>query len=247
MIWTQAQIKLHEKAAEKLDLIITKTFSLIKDSKNISEFEVQKFILDQFKKENLVSDKDKPIVAFGPNTSFVHYYPKEESALKLTKNMPILIDIWARVNEKSAPFADITWIGYKGQEVSQKYISIFNAVKLSRDEAILFIKKQLSNNEFPTGQDIDQIVRKTFDKFNWQTHFTHGTGHSLGTQSAHGRTGGHIRRSGMKLRANMGYTIEPGLYFDQEFGARLEMDFYIDSKMKFVTTTKIQKEIIKII
>ena len=43
----------------------------------------------------------------------------------------------------------------------------------------------------------------------------------------------------------MGYTIEPGIYFENDFGVRSEIDFYI-SRGKVVVSGAVQKELLKI-
>ena len=74
----------------------------------------------------------------------------------------------------------------------------------------------------------------------------HNTGHSLGMSKAHGRNGRLGHKYNKDLIRNMGYTIEPGIYFKNKFGIRSEIDFYISSNMKLVITTDVQKNILKI-
>ena len=247
MAWTKEQIEDHKLAANKLDQVMQAAFGYIKlHQKNVTEREVQEFILSQFKKEELKTDKDRPIVAFGKNTSFVHYYPEKESA-KLDLESLILIDIWARLDKKSAPFADITWMAYCGQSLPKNIQKTFDAVKLASSKAISFIENTLKKLEIPKGSQIDAKVRQVLNKYNFEQYFLHGTGHSLGFVSAHGRLGSNIRRkTNKKISQNIGYTIEPGVYFKNDFGIRLEIDFIIDEKFNLVLTAKKQGKIIKI-
>jgi len=211
----------------------------------ITEFEVVKFILEEFKKRNLKSDDDRLIVAFGSNTSFVHYFPESDSK-KLEHDVPIMIDIWGRVNKKGAPFADITWYGFFGEGIANEIQENFQRVIGARDAAIDFIKTELILGKMPIGREIDRKVRDYFADHNVSERFLHSTGHSLGFVSPHGRLAGVRRPNKQQLQKNLGYTIEPGLYYDNLFGARSEIDFYINDDFELIITTRVQDKIILI-
>jgi Xaa-Pro aminopeptidase len=246
MSWNQKQIELHCEAATHLDEIMKLAFKMIGGKREvITEFEVVKFILEEFKKRNLKSDDDRLIVAFGSNTSFVHYFPESDSK-KLEYNVPIMIDIWGKVNEKGAPFADITWYGFIGEKVPDEIQDNFQRVIGARDAAIDFVKKELSLGKLPVGREVDRKVRDYFMSHNVSERFLHNTGHSLGFNSPHGRLAGVRRPNKQQLQKNLGYTIEPGLYYDSLFGARSEIDFYINDDLEMIITTKVQDKIILI-
>jgi len=74
--------------------------------------------------------------------------------------------------------------------------------------------------------------------------FLHSLGHGLGMASPHWRGGNFRRTNSNQIFKNVGYTIEPGIYLKGKFGARSEMDFYIDKNMKVVLSGPIQKKLI---
>lgn len=244
--WTLEQINDHKIAAENLDKIMQSSFSFVEQhQRNVTEFEVQKFIIDQFRQRNLKSDIDRPIVAFGQNTSNVHYFPNQATCRKLTKDSLIMIDIWAKKNKPHAPFADITWMGYFGNGLSTEIKNRYEQVIQARDEAISYIQSSLKKQLLPIGKDIDTKVRESFQAHNINEYFLHSTGHSLGFSSAHGKFGGHLSQSSFEpLLPNIGYTIEPGLYFENSFGIRSEIDFFINDTFELIITTKIQTKMI---
>jgi Xaa-Pro aminopeptidase len=191
----------------------------------------------------LLIDRDPPIVAFGPSSAAPHYFPAKESARKLTPNTFILIDIWTKLNQKDAPFADITWTGFYSDRVPEKVATIYTLVNESRDAALHFLQQELDRGELPTGQAVDKVSRDVIEKAGYGPNFTHSTGHSLGFTSPHG-TWGSIRRTNAEpLFINLGYTIEPGVYLAGEFGVRTEMNFYIDDNYKIVLTTPVQSSL----
>ena len=244
---TEIQIQRHKIAARKLEAIKNKAFVFIKKNiGEVSEYDVNRFILSEFKKQSLIADGDYPslIVAANRNTAFVHYFPERRKSEKIEKNCLILLDIWATLKEKDAPFADITWMGYTGKKIPPEIQKIFNKVLAARNFAVEFIRKNLKKKRLPKTKDVDAAVRKYFGKM--EKHFMHSTGHSLGMKECHSKYFHFGKKSKAKLKKEIPFTIEPGLYFKNKFGIRSEIDCYITSDMKLEITTSVQKEIIKI-
>ena len=239
-------VERHKIAAKKLGTIKDKVFRLIKQNTGkISEYDIQQFILSEFKRQNLITDKDSPIVGINQNTSKPHYFPPKKSKI-IKKNSLILVDIWARLKEKNSPFADITWIAYSGKNIPKQIRKTFLVVIKARNIALDFIIKELKNKNFPKTADVDKTVRNYFESLGLKKFFTHGTGHSLGVYSCHGRLFNLSRASKKKLKPNIPFTIEPGLYFKNKFGIRSEINCYITKDYKLIVTGKIQNKIIKI-
>ncbi len=244
MSWNKKQIEQHKKAAETLNEIIKKIVEFIKDNSETTDVEVRQFIKKQYKKYHLKSDKQKSIVAFGDDTSNVHFYAEQQRQLK--NGDLIMIDIWARLAEISAPFADITWMMYYGVKAPKQYVNAFKIVARARNKAISFLKNNLKKKIVPTGKEIDAVVRNYLEKYGHGDKFLHGTGHSLGFVSPHGTRTRISRKGKQPLPLNVGYTIEPGIYFKNRFGVRSEIDFYINENFKLIITTKVQNKIINI-
>jgi len=227
MSWTKKQIAQHKKAAKALNEIIKKIVEFVKYNPKTTDVEVRQFIKKQYKKYHLKSDKQKSIVAFDDDTSNVHFYAEEPRQLK--NGDLIMIDIWAKLVEIGAPFADITWMMYYGVKAPKEYSEAFKIVARSRDKVISFLKNNLKRKTVPTGKEIDAVVRNCLEKYGHGDKFLHGTGHSLGFVSPHGTRTRISRKGKQSLPLNVGYTIEPGIYFKNKFGVRSEIDFYINS------------------
>lgn len=244
MQWTKQQTEGHKKAAKLLIKIKDETFQYLKSNKNISEFEVQEFVKGRFKNYGMKTDAWRPIIGFRENTGLVHYYASEKKAKKLKPESLVLVDIWARMNKKGAPFADITWMGYCGKAVPVKIERIFDIVIKARDAAISGVKLNIRKKMMPTGREIDLIAKDHIGNAGLGKYFLHGTGHSLGFINDHGR-GVNLNQKGKgRLSKMIGYTIEPGIYIKNKFGFRSEIDFYVDEKYKLIVTTKMQKKIV---
>jgi len=185
---TAEEIKNHKAAVKKLGLIKDRAFDFIsKNMGHILEIDVHDFIVSEFKKEGMVSDRKIPIqiVAVGNHTDDAHWFARVKNA-KIEKNQLIMIDIWARNKEGHCPFADITWMGYSGSKIPSEIQQTFDRVIFTRDQALYFIRQELKQKRFPKARDVDRVVRDYFEKFGIEKNFTHRTGHSLGFTNCHG-------------------------------------------------------------
>lgn len=242
MSWNKNQINNHIKAAKLLNKIKDRIFKYIIENHSITEFQVCEHILQLYKEYRLKTNK-QPIVAFRENTAFIHYYPSQYCK-KLKPESLIMIDIWARLSQENSPFVDITWMGYYGNKIPKKITEIFNLVIRARNEALNFIIKSLKDGKIPIGKEVDRAARDIIIKAGYS--FSHSTGHCLGFKSPHGRGRRIKSTNNQPLLKNLGYTIEPGIYLENKFGVRSEIDFYINNSLKLVVTTDRQKSIVKI-
>ncbi|MEK7181024.1 MAG: M24 family metallopeptidase [Patescibacteria group bacterium] len=256
MSWTNQELQSHLRAAKILDQIKNQSFEFIRKNPATTEYAVQKFIRHLFKENNLRLAEHSPIVAFGKNTSFIHYFLSKKTSQKLLArrsfskggkpNSPILIDLWSRFNKHETPFADITWMGFYGRKIPNEFQKIYDLVIKSRDACLEYLKTELKKGKIPTGAKLDDVARNVIKKAGYERNFTHSTGHSLGFVSPHGKGEGLSFRNSTPLEINLGYTIEPGIYLKNKFGARSEINFYINSKFEVVVTSKIQNKLVLI-
>jgi len=246
---TREEINKHKIAAKKLGTIKERAFLFIKKNINkVSEYDVNRFVLSEFKKEGMVTQKEYPtqIISFDQNTSIVHYYPKAKGSRIVGKNNLVLVDIWAKLDEKDAPFADITWMGYTGRNIPPEVKKAFRLVIGARKEAIRFLKEKLKDKKLPRSIEVEKTVRNYLDKFKVEKYFTHGVGHSLGIAQDHGTYFKFSSKTKSKMKLSVPFTIEPGLYFKNKFGIRSEINCYLTRDYKLIITTEVQNKITKI-
>ena len=181
-------------------------------------------------------------MAFNENSARIHYFPRRKSK-NLENNTLVLIDMWARVNETKAPFADITWICYKGR-IPEEINNIFDKAIEIRDTFTLLIENSLEGGNYPTGRELNahfrDIVRKSY-----KGEKDYYAGHSLGFYSPHGRWGHFLRNNTKPMENKMGYAIEPSIYLPGKFGIRSEINFITNEK-GIEITTPIQRSIIRV-
>ena len=77
------------------------------------------------------------------------------------------------------------------------------------------------------GWEVDRAARTVLEQSGYGKHILHRTGHSLG-ESVHGN-GVHLddyeTHDDRRILPGAGFTVEPGLYFD-DFGVRTEINVF---------------------
>jgi len=252
-LWTAEQFQKNKPVACALNDIVYKSFDFIKkkisNSKSTTEYEVQQFIMSEFKRRKLFTD-DPPIIGVNENGANPHYTPTKEKHKKIKKGDFVLIDLWAKPNKEDGVWADITWVGFVGDSVPDKYNKIFNIVAEARDAAFELVSSRFKQKKEIRGYEVDAVCRKVIDDAGYGKYFIHRTGHSI-TTDLHG-SGAHMDNFETKderlLLPSTSFSIEPGIYLPGKFGVRSEIDVFItkDGKVMFTGKEK-QKEIVAIL
>ncbi len=239
-------ISSHKLAVKKLEMIRDRVLKEVKRKLGkITEHDLKRFILREFKKEGLIPDKDKPIVAVNENSAIPHYFPEKKTAKIIDENQLLLIDIWARLQEKGSIYGDLSWIFYTGKNIPKGYEKNFALIVKARDLSVAYIKRKLKKKKSIQNKKVDWAARGYFKKLKLDKYFIHATGHSLGTKSCHGEHFVFSPKNEKALEPDIPFAIEPGLYFENKFGMRSEINGYV-SKNKLILTSKLQRKITKI-
>jgi len=215
----------------------------------LTEYDVQEFIMREFQRRNLETE-DRAIVAVNENSSNPHYEPSPQIHLPIRIADWVLIDLWARYPGDHNVFADITWVGYVGKEVSSKYQTIFDIVKTARDLVLARLKEAWNKGENIQGWQLDVVARDYISKAGYGKQFVHRTGHSLGPGSSLHALGVNLdnfeTHDTRNILPGVGFSVEPGIYLP-EFGVRLEVNVYIDPSKGPIVTTPLQEEIVRLV
>jgi Xaa-Pro dipeptidase len=240
-VWTKELFEENKPVAKALYEIVEKSFSYIKknfdEKKSLNEFEVQQFIMKEFDKRSYYTDSP-PIVGVNENSANPHYAPDEKIHKQINKGDFVLIDLWAKVNRDDAVWADITWVGYMGSDVPEKYTKIFNIVAEARDTAFNFISKRFEQGKEVRGYEGDDAARKVISNAGFGQYFIHRTGHSI-SSDLHG-SGAHLdnyeTRDERLILPSTSFSIEPGIYLTGNFGVRSEIDVFVTNEGKVIST-----------
>jgi Xaa-Pro dipeptidase len=245
--WGEAQLASHSKASAALHRIKDRAFGAVTASlrsrQRLNEYDVQQQMVRWFDEEGLVSDSP-PVVAIGANAGNPHYLPTADAARPIVVDEVLLLDLWGKLREPGAVFADITWVGVTGNTVPAEPARAFRAVVEARDAAIALVEESARNDRDLRGWQVDRAARAVLEQAGYANHVLHRTGHSLG-ENVHGN-GVHLddfeTHDDRRVLPGAGFTIEPGLYFET-FGVRTEINMFRTHHEAMVTGPR-QMEII---
>ncbi len=252
-VWTPEQKRTHDEAANKIHQIIQDGFAEVarrmRADEPTTEYDIQQFIVRRYEEENLTCDGDHPIVSVNANSANPHYGPTADTHAPVKRGDFILFDVWAKLNEPEAVYADQTWTGYIGDSVPAENERIFQIVRAARDAAIEFVTENVRAGREIRGAEVDDAARNVIVQAGYGAQFIHRTGHSIG-EEVHGN-GANIdnleTRDSRRLIPNTCFSIEPGIYLEGNFGVRSEVDMYIGDGTAEVTGQPIQTTVVPIL
>lgn len=240
-LWTEEQLDQHLSAAEAVMAAKDEALAYIAERRAsgaaVLETQVQRVISGSFDRAGFSYDH-AATVGFAAHAGDPHYSPiagVRDAAL--AEGDVVLLDLWCKVPQPRAPYADITWMGVIG-EPSAAVQQAFAAVSAARDAAFRTVAEAYERGKWPTGAEVDAAARAVLVDAGFGEAFTHRTGHSLGIKGAHGLAAhldGFETSDMRQLRPGLGFTIEPGVYL-AEFGVRSEINVYIDADGPRATT-----------
>jgi len=244
--WSEEQIQSHYAARDSVDAITAAAFQEIgrrTRSGGTNEFEMQQWILEAFRRENLITG-DAPVVAVNANSGNPHYGPDSTNSLPIRESDFVLLDIWAKKDSPNAVYYDITWTGFVGAAPSDRMQEIFKVVRDARDAGIRFVQESIAAGKQISGYQVDDPVRQSITKAGYGDYFVHRTGHSIGTEvHANGANMDNLEvHDERRILPNSCFSIEPGVYLP-EFGVRSEVNMLVRSKGAEVTG-RMQNEIV---
>jgi Xaa-Pro dipeptidase len=228
--WTPAQLATHRRASDALYRIKDRAFdrarAALGNRERLTEYDLQQEMVRWFEDEGLVSDS-APVVAVDANAGNPHYLPSRDHARVITPNEVLLLDLWGKVMDPGAVFADITWVGFTGSRVPDEIGRTFDAIVRARDAAVALVEEGALTGRELHGWEVDRAARAVLEQSGYGDHILHRTGHSLG-ESVHGN-GVHLddyeTHDDRRILPGSGFTVEPGLYFDT-FGVRTEINVF---------------------
>jgi Xaa-Pro aminopeptidase len=182
-----------------------------------------------------------PDVGVGPNSADPHYNLEGSGSVVGTDSV-LLIDLSSRVRDAAgAPFADSTWMSYTGTSPPTELTGAFEAVREARDAAIEKIAEASSSGQSISGEQVDRVARSAIERRGLTARLIHRTGHSLGSDHVHGM-GTNLDSvefpDDRSLLPWSGFTVEPGVYFPDRFGVRLEVSVILEPQGPRVTTER---------
>jgi len=238
-VWSTDTIATHHEASAKLYRVKDRAFELIgrrlRDGVTTTEYDVQQAMVGWFRDEGLVADAD-PNVSAGVNSGNPHYLPTASAHRPITAEQIVLLDLWGKLETPGAVFADITWMGYTGRSVPDRFAKAFGAIVAARDAAIARVQNAVRAQHEIRGFEVDRAASSVIREAGYGGQILHRTGHSLG-ESVHGNgvnMDDYETHDDRRLLPGTGFTIEPGVYFE-DFGVRTEINMIVTADDAVVT------------
>ncbi len=194
-----------KKACEIVEKAFHKVIKTVKVGD--TELDLKNALEEEMLKLGAESTSFDTIVAFNENSAVPHH---ETGNTSLKENSVILIDAGCKVNGYCSDLTRTVFFG----KPTEKFIKTYNLVL----EANLIAENKIKNGDSCVRADSyarEYLKSQGVDKF-----FTHSLGHGLG-QEIHEYPRLSPKGEG-NLTENMVFTIEPGIYYDGEFGVRIE-------------------------
>jgi Xaa-Pro dipeptidase len=153
--------------------------------------------------------------------------------------------MWAKMDDPEGVYADITWMGYVGEEVPEIYANRFSILKKAIDSAVFFLKKELPLRRVE-GYEVDALVRQEITKAGYGDYFIHRTGHNIAADvSPHGpgvNIDDYESHDTREIIDGVTFSLEPGIYAP-DFGMRSETNVFIAKRQPVVVAGRQEKVI----
>lgn len=207
------EIKNIKKAHKQDAQAIAKFTNWFRKTKQTSELEVEKKLLEfRAQCKDFLFPSFSTICGFNENGAIIHYKSSPKTNKVIKENGILLIDSGGQYKYGTTDVTRVFAIGKPTKKQKFHYTLVLKA------------HIALSNAIFPVGVSgaaLDAITRNIL----WQNglDFAHGTGHGVGYfLNVHEGPASISRRSFMEIKEGMVLSNEPGLYFEGEYGIRLE-------------------------
>ena len=214
-----------KKACFITDSIFRNLIKQLKKRSFKTEKDIYNYLIQQTKKQNCKL-AFKPIVATEKNAAEIHH----KACPTPIKNGFLVIDFGVKYKECCSDCTRTFYIG----KPTKKEIQLYNLVLEAQLTALNHIQPGVY------AADIDAIARAVLQKY--YKNFIHGTGHGIGKKIHQAPNLKPKSRS--ILKKNQFLTIEPGLYFKNKLGIRIEDTIHV--KDQAIILTKTTKKLIKI-
>ncbi|HKM90193.1 MAG TPA: M24 family metallopeptidase [Candidatus Acidoferrales bacterium] len=248
--WTPEQLESHRAAGRIVDEITQGAFRRaaehVREGRALTEYDLVQWMLGEFRAKGLETD-DGPNASIGPSSGDPHYEPRAGTSRPIRAGELLLLDVWAKFARPDSVYYDITWMGYLGPEVPERFSKIFGVAREARDAAVEFVRNNVRAGRSIAGFEVDRVARGVIRKAGYARNFIHRTGHNIG-RDVHG-SGANMDdleiHDVRRVLPHTCFSIEPGIYFP-EFGVRTEVNVYVDEH-DAGTTGAVQQEILPLL
>ena len=153
------------------------------------------------------------IVGSGPNSASPHH---EASDRVIRAGEPIVLDIGGTLAGYGSDITRTLWVtgGDPANGPDEAFLHLFAVLRAAQSRATAAVRPGVP------AEEIDATARRIIAAEGYGEQFIHRTGHGIGLE-------GHeepylVAGNAEPLRPGMAFSIEPGIYLEGRYGARLE-------------------------
>ena len=194
----------------------------------MTEIEIAKEMDNFFVRNGASGLSFDTIVGAGKNSSLIHSIPTEN---KIKEKDIILLDFGCVLEGYCSDTSRTIFVG----DISERERKIYNLVRDAHNNAMKNVTIGM------LALDVDNLGRENIKMAGYD--YAHALGHGVGTLVHELPTISY--KNDTKLEENMVFTIEPGIYIENDFGVRIE-DTGVLSKEGFLSFSNASREIIVI-
>lgn len=192
----------------------------------MTEGAVAHFLIDFFHR-HADGSAFAPIVASGKGATIPHY--RTNKSKKIKAGEMLLLDFGAQVGGYHADMSRTIFIG----KAPAQFKKIYALVRSAQEKTIKALRVGMR------GDKADAIARTALARAGYKKEFSHSTGHGVGLQIHESPRLSPV--SNDILKTNHVFTVEPGLYFPNWGGVRIEDTVLLTSKRPRVLTRSSKK------
>jgi Xaa-Pro aminopeptidase len=156
---------------------------------------------------------DFAIVGSGPNSASPHH---EASERVIRAGEPIVLDIGGPFGGYGSDITRTLWVtgGDPTCGPDDEFLRLYAVLRAAQAEATHAVRPGVA------AERIDLVARELISAAGHGPHFIHRTGHGIGLE-------GHedpylVAGNTEELRPGMAFSVEPGIYLEGRYGARIE-------------------------
>jgi Xaa-Pro aminopeptidase len=189
--------------------------------------------MEQWMREKGYEQAFEPIVAIDANSAVPHYDTKRGNNQKLRNGSVLLLDYGVQYESYNSDISRMIFIGDQSTEIMTAY----EGLRKAQEETVQFVQKAKSLKE------VDLFCRAELKKAGLPD-FPHSTGHGVGIEVHESPKVSF--RSTDQIKPFQILTIEPGIYFPDKWGMRVEDTVFVDEKTQVKSLTKFPKKYLQL-
>jgi Xaa-Pro aminopeptidase len=153
------------------------------------------------------------IVGSGPNSASPHHHPTDRV---IRAGEPIVLDIGGTISGYGSDITRTVWVngGDPAKGPDHDFLTLYGVLRAAQAEATHAVRPGVP------AERVDAVAREIIGAAGFADRFIHRTGHGIGLEEHEDPY--IVAGNDEPLRAGMAFSVEPGIYIEGRYGARIE-------------------------